>query len=244
VSGGQSSNWRTETNAGDYFGHQQRKLQIADRRPVIRKGSDLVGPGIGANAIRITDFNDLLATYNGYFGADAGAANAPPVEQPYVGITSSDSELGGVQVFYGLVDSTAYRRTFERGPYDPGSIYWSPWKFDPPDTDWVEIGSAGAPAFQGGWGNYGGGWETAAYMRKDGMTYLRGFISGGTVTPGTTIFELEAGYRPGSDKHQIAPSGGGVAGVLNIYATGAVKTNVSISSTWISLANVAFLSEN
>lgn len=38
------SNWRTEVDAEDYFGHQKKKLDIADRRPLIRRGS-----GLGSN---------------------------------------------------------------------------------------------------------------------------------------------------------------------------------------------------
>lgn len=72
-----SQNWREEINAADYFGHQKKKQEIENRRPVIRRASDLVGPGIGASAVRITDFNDILATYNGYYSARAGAYSAP-----------------------------------------------------------------------------------------------------------------------------------------------------------------------
>lgn len=120
-------NWRTEVDAQDYFGHQKKQLQVADRRPVIRKPSDLVGPGIAASAVRITDFNDLLATYDGFFAGETGALNAPTAGQAYVGVVSSDSELGGSQVFYGLTDGDGYRRVFTRNPADASTIYWGTW---------------------------------------------------------------------------------------------------------------------
>lgn len=119
---------RIEVDGGDYFGHQKKKLQFADRRPVIRRPSDLVGPGIAANSVRITDFNDLLATFNGYFGADEGAANAPTSTQAYVGTTTSDSLIGGAQVFYGMEDQASYRRVFTRSPLDPSAIFWGDWE--------------------------------------------------------------------------------------------------------------------
>lgn len=119
--------WRTDTNAGDYFLHQQKQLQIADRRPVVKKASDLVGPGIGAGAVRITDFNDLLATFNGYFSALAGAYAAPNETDSFVGIVVSDSELGGHQQFTSQETGVIYTRRFQRSPIDPEALAWSPW---------------------------------------------------------------------------------------------------------------------
>jgi hypothetical protein len=127
VSGNDQSNWRTEVNAGDYLGHQKKKLDIADRRPVIRKASDLVGPGIAASAVRITNYNDLLATYNGFFSSDVGALHAPNDSDAFVGTTSSDSVLGGVQTYTSLATATTYTRIFTRSPLDPSSIFWGAW---------------------------------------------------------------------------------------------------------------------
>lgn len=122
-----SQNWRTETNAEDYFGHQKKQLQVADRRPVIRRADQLVGPGIASTAVRITDFNDLLAQFNGFFSTLDDVLNGPAVEQYYVGTVVSDSELGGVQAFYGMENGILYRRIFTRNPGDPESISWGLW---------------------------------------------------------------------------------------------------------------------
>lgn len=125
-----SSNWRQETDAADYFGHQQKKLNVADRRPVIRRASDLVGPGIGASATRITDFSDLLATYNGYFSSVPGARHAPNDTEAFVGHVVMDDTLGGRQVFTGLTSRTEYARVFVRNPGDPSNpdtILWGDW---------------------------------------------------------------------------------------------------------------------
>lgn len=122
-----SQNWRTEVNSEDYFRHQKKQLQIADRRPVIRRASDLVGPGIAATCVRITDYNDLLATYNGFFSSAPDAANAPTGDDPYVGTVASDAELGGIQTFTNLTTEDRYQRVFRRNPTDAATIYWGVW---------------------------------------------------------------------------------------------------------------------
>lgn len=121
------NNWRTGIDAEDYLRQQKKKAAVADRRPLIRKASDLVGPGIASQAIRLTDFNDVLATYNGFFSADTGALNAPPEAGPFVGFVVSDAELGGWQTFVSLSTNTNYARTFKRNPADPNKIYWQSW---------------------------------------------------------------------------------------------------------------------
>lgn len=120
-------NWRPETDAGDYFLHRQKQLDLADRRPVIRKASDLVGPGIGSSAVRITDFNDLLATFNGYYSSEPGAASAPNALEAFIGQVISDSEFGGQQKFTGLSSGAEYSRTFQRSPVDPEALAWGQW---------------------------------------------------------------------------------------------------------------------
>lgn len=125
-----TQNWRVPTDAEDYFLQRQKQLNIADRRPVIRRAGDLVGPGIGSGATRIIDFNDVLAMFNGFYSAAAGAYNAPPAPgaaQAFVGFVVSDASLGGVQEFYGLRDGILRRRVFTRSPADATSITWGEW---------------------------------------------------------------------------------------------------------------------
>lgn len=121
-------NWRTAPDdAAVYFGHQKKRVDLERRRPVVRKASDLVGPGINAQAVRVDDLNDILATFNGYYSALAGTPNAPTSDEPFVGHTISDLDIGGRQVFTGLVSNTEYSRTFTRNPTDPESILWGLW---------------------------------------------------------------------------------------------------------------------
>lgn len=122
-----AENWPIITDAGDYFGQEKKKVSLEQRRPQIRKASDLVGPGIAATAVRITDFNDTLATYNGFFSAKAGALNAPNGTHDFVGYTVADSEFGGMQVFRSMTSAAQFVRMMRRNPGDPEFITWSSW---------------------------------------------------------------------------------------------------------------------
>jgi hypothetical protein len=122
-----SDDHRIEIDALDYLGARQKELNLNSRRPQVRKASDLVGPGIGAQAVRITNFSDLLAVFNGFYSAAPGATDAPNSTHPFVGHTVSDAELGGVQIFTSLTNGTVYRRTFLRNPSDASVLYWGSW---------------------------------------------------------------------------------------------------------------------
>ena len=125
-----SQDWRIETNSSDYFAAQKKRLATDERRPAIRKASDLVGPGIAEAAVRITDFNDVLATFNGYFSAEPGALFAPNTSDSFIGSVINDATLGGVQEFTSLVSGNVYRRPFLRNPSDESSVSWSAWRSD------------------------------------------------------------------------------------------------------------------
>lgn len=122
-----AKDWREETNAQIYFGHQKKTSALNDRRPVIRKASDLVGPGISEGAVRVDDWNNLLATFNGYYSSAPGALNAPNATEAFVGYVVSDAELGGRQVLTGLTSGIEYSRSFNRSPVDPEALGWSVW---------------------------------------------------------------------------------------------------------------------
>lgn len=235
-------NWRTEVDALDYFQHQKKQAAVENRRPVIRKPSDLVGPGIGANATKITDFNDTLATFDGYFGAAAGAANAPTAGQGYVGFVTSDSDLGGMQLFYGMSDGGTYKRLFQRSGADPTAVSWGTWKAEPSNTDdaaWNAIGATSQPAFANSWANYGGGFSTAAFRRRGGVVRLKGLVASGTV--GQTIFTLPAGYRP-AETRLFSTISNSAVGRVDINSAGAVSCQLG-SNVWLSLDGIAFFAE-
>lgn len=123
-----SENTRIGTNAEDYFLDRQKKLDFADRRPVLRRPSDLVGPGIAPQAVRVTDWSDLLATFNGFFSSAPNAKDAPNSAHSFVGYVSSDAELGGVQSLTSLNSGAIFQRVFTRNTSDASILYWGPWK--------------------------------------------------------------------------------------------------------------------
>lgn len=62
------------------------------------------------------------------------------------------------------------------------------------DGVWYEVGVAAGTAFLNSWGNVGGTAATAAYMRKNGMVYLKGWLTGGARA--VAAFALPPGFRP------------------------------------------------
>lgn len=120
-------NWPVETDALDFFANERKQGALAERRPRL-DGRRAVGPGIRPSAVRLTNLNDLLATYNGYYSALSTAANAPTNSENFVGFTVMDDELGGRQVFTGLTTGNTYERIFLRMPADPAAIAWGNWK--------------------------------------------------------------------------------------------------------------------
>jgi len=143
-----TENWRPVVNATDYLGGQKKRVEIEQRRPTIRKAADLVGPGIGPEAVRITDYNNLLATFNGYYSSAAGALNAPNATEAFVGQVISDAEFGGRQVFTGLTSGTEYVRTFTRSPTDAETIGWGLWSGQrvPPSAAGYDVVQTPSPA--------------------------------------------------------------------------------------------------
>lgn len=150
--------WRIGDDAGDYFGHQQKRAQLADRRPVIRAASDLVGPGINRSAVRLDDLNALLATVNGFFAAEEGTPNAPTSDEAFIGQVISDAGLGGAQTFVGLETGHEYQRLFLRHPYDDEFLTYGSWvrlyrdePYVPPSTAFWTGSATGLATSTPGW---------------------------------------------------------------------------------------------
>lgn len=148
-----TDDWRTPVTAGDYFLHQQKRLAVDQRRPAPRTAQDLgLGPGISSGATRIEDFNNEIATFNGYYSAVSGTLNAPTPFGAFVGSVVSDPDLGGTQTFTSLDTNTDYRRTFARNPTNPSTLIWSEWTgqrtpptCEPSATDPSSVGATEVP---------------------------------------------------------------------------------------------------
>lgn len=123
--------------------------------------------------------------------------------------------------------------------------------------DWIEVGSAGAPAFGANWSVYSTSWTTPGFCRRGGIVYLKGLwkynaaIAAGGAS--TNMFTLPAGFRPSFGSTGVAASSGlhvGIVGQvndslrINIMGNGDVKINNSKTATaagwWFSLDGVCF----
>lgn len=81
-----------------------------------------------------------------------------------------------------------------------------------------------APTLLNSWANAGAPFANAGYMKDSmGFVHLRGIISGGTTTGGTTIFTLPANYRPTATLAFPVSVAGGF-GEVRIDSSGNVKT--------------------
>ncbi len=123
-----SENWKIITQPEDYFSQARRKLAVSDRRPVIKRASDIVGPAINFYSRRIDSLTAPIALFNGYYFAETGAFDAPTSSEPYAVHTIQDSEIGGTQVAIGIDTNVEWRRTFRRAPDEPEVIFPSGWK--------------------------------------------------------------------------------------------------------------------
>jgi hypothetical protein len=130
------------------------------------------------------------------------------------------------------------------------------------DTDgtWIE------PTLTNSWVNYdaaGTGFAQAAYMRKNGVVYLKGLVKSGT--DATAIFTLPPGYRPAesnifsgivssvSETTGAATAGTahthpipiGVVGIrIDVDANGVVSKRNSVAANgYLSLSGISFIAE-
>ncbi len=107
--------------------------------------------------------------------------------------------------------------------------------------DWIVVASgAPAPNFQSGWGNYGYGFNDAAYFRdKSGIVHLKGLVRDGAA--GTIIFQLPAGYIPAKQELHVVMTGDpATAGRCDIDVNGNVIAQVKSAGVWFSLDGIKF----
>jgi type II secretory pathway pseudopilin PulG len=116
-----------------------------------------------------------------------------------------------------------------------------------------------APALQNSWVNYGGSYQVAGYAKSaDNIVSLRGLIRAGTVTSGTTLFYMPAGYCPdrrvllttegtqpanGSPDQTFARIDIWWDAANNRCEVDLVGTSPAVGNGWLSLANIHFLQE-
>lgn len=100
-------------------------------------------------------------------------------------------------------------------------------------TAWV------APTLLNGWSNLGGLTAPAGYRIVGGVVWLRGVVTGGTTTVGTTIFTLPAGFRA-SHRLIFPVVSNNAFGRASVDPDGTVQFFIG-SNVWFSLDGIAFV---
>lgn len=105
-------------------------------------------------------------------------------------------------------------------------------------VDWVEV------TYLNSWVAYDSATYYGWYYRKDalGLVHLKGLGKSGTVTSGTPIFNLPAGYRPTERLIFITLSNGALARV-DAQPNGDIITQAGVSNTWLNISGITFLAE-
>ena len=102
------------------------------------------------------------------------------------------------------------------------------------------------PTLLNGWTDYNAATFTGASYWKDvcGVVHLAGLIKGGTVTNGTVLFTLPAGYRPFLPEIMSVQNNDGIFRRLDVMANGdVVLKSANYTAVWISLASITFKAE-
>lgn len=107
-------------------------------------------------------------------------------------------------------------------------------------TQWCTL------TLQSGWVHYGNPYATPRYTKAvDGVVQLKGLIKSGTITPGTVIAALPAGFCPKQQLLLTAQGADAWARLLITAGTGSgcqVQTSY-VSASWTTLDAVNFLAE-
>lgn len=126
-----SQDWPIAQGAADFLGQQSKRLGQEERRPQVRKASDLLGPGFAPFAVTIDDLNGDVAAFNGMFIVPPGTPGSPDSAKWWVGETIADDVTGGTQRFstFRTLDAphTTMMRGFSYAPDSPMRFY-SAWQ--------------------------------------------------------------------------------------------------------------------
>lgn len=97
--------WNQPTSAKDYFRDVDKNLDRQERRPVVRRASDLLGPGFGPYAQVVGDWNEDTAAFTGFFYSEPGALNSPDNLLHWIGQVISTPSGFGVQRLWQVHES-------------------------------------------------------------------------------------------------------------------------------------------
>jgi hypothetical protein len=102
------------------------------------------------------------------------------------------------------------------------------------DTAWS------APTLQNSWVNFGGGFTNAGYRLNGTTVLVRGTIKNGTITSGTLLFTLPAGYRPTATHELVGYASGGTTWMAQIATNGQVTIGNGGNAAGITMDGMTF----
>lgn len=81
----------------DWMRNIERRLLNQERRVQITTAADLLGPGVGPNATEVSDWNNDVIDFNGFFFSQPGALNSPDTDHWWMGYSLADPDGVGFQ---------------------------------------------------------------------------------------------------------------------------------------------------
>ena len=87
----------------DWMNDAQRRMAAQERRRHISTAAELLGPGVAPQAVRVTDWNDEVFAFNGFYYCETGALNSPDDTKAWIGYSLADPDGNGVQILWTYV---------------------------------------------------------------------------------------------------------------------------------------------
>lgn len=97
------------------------------------------------------------------------------------------------------------------------------------------------PTYLNGWLNYDTAYGPTFFAKdKTGTVHIHGLVRTGTITAGTPIFNLPAGFRP-PVVVLVAGASNDAFTRIDVTPAGDVKTGAGANASWITLSNIKFV---
>jgi hypothetical protein len=106
-----------------------RRLGTLDRRPSPRTAQDLLGQGFGPTATLIQDWNDPVASFNGYYySVENLSLNSPDSGEAWVGIVVAETDnVAGIQEVWTSHSGSPPRRFTRRWSTTGSAVTFTDW---------------------------------------------------------------------------------------------------------------------
>ena len=197
---GGSHSWRQQITGADWMRDVEKRILHEERRPQISSASDLLGPGIGAFSVPISDWNAPETAFNGYFHSTPGALNSPDPLRYWMGTSQASQDGYGIErvvEYWGNPISAVTNRVYMRRFYTllDGTRTYTLWSLeDGPDTGWLDMTN-----WASGWIPAGGAGGAAMWQARQigNQVFLRGNTKNDTfVGNNTTVCSLDPKITP------------------------------------------------